>query len=121
MEVKAARRLLEEERRRLEDIKDTFGLTDLQFETEQESVDELSSVDQHVADLATETFEREKRVSVLASVEDQLRDVERAFRRLENGRYGFCEVCGRQIPDERLEARPAARYCIEHQQGVEEA
>lgn len=116
MDMTIAKRLLEEERRRLQEVKNSFGLTDLEAETERESVDELSSVDQHPADLATETFEREKRVSVLASVEDQLADVEHAFALLERGRYGRCEACGKPIPDERLEARPAARFCIEHQE-----
>lgn len=121
MDNEAARNLLVEERQRLEALKETFELSDVQLETEQESVDELSSVDQHPGDLGTETFEREKRLSVLVSVEAQLADVERAFERLGDGRYGVCEVCGKPIPDERLEARPAARFCAEHQKQVERA
>ncbi|MDQ4148934.1 MAG: TraR/DksA C4-type zinc finger protein [Actinomycetota bacterium] len=119
MDETKARQLLEKERLRLEDLKDTFALRDLEVESEQESVDELSSVDQHPADLGTETFEREKEESILNSVEGQLADVERAFARLEEGTYGRCEVCGKPIPDERLEARPAARYCLEHQEWIE--
>lgn len=115
MDEAIARQLLESELRRLEDLRETLGLKDLEAEPEEGDVDELSSVDQHSADLGTETFEREKEQSILISVEGGLADVERAFARLDAGTYGRCEICGKTIPDERLEARPAARYCAEDQ------
>ena len=37
-----------------------------------------------------------------------------ALGRLENGTYGVCEVCGVAIAPARLEAMPAARFCINH-------
>ena len=43
-----------------------------------------------------------------------LEDVRRARRRLAEGGYGSCEVCGRPIPEERLEVRPWALRCVEH-------
>ena len=43
---------------------------------------------------------------------DQLDDAERALARLDDGTYGRCEGCGRAIPDERLEARPATSFCV---------
>jgi RNA polymerase-binding transcription factor DksA len=51
---------------------------------------------------------------VVASLSDQLRDVERALAKLEKGSYGLCETCGKEIAEPRLEAMPAARYCIDH-------
>ena len=119
MEESRARSLLEAERRRLEEVRESFILGQL-AETEQESMSELSSVDQHLADLGTETFEREKAESILISTDAHLADVERALAKLEDGRYGICETCGRQIPDERLEARPATRFCLEDQEKVEQ-
>ena len=118
MNKSKARRLLKAERLRLEEVRDSFPLSDLR-EAQQESVDE-PSVDQHVADLGTETFEREKAQSIRISTESQLADVDRAVGKLEDGRYGFCETCGEAIPDDRLEARPAARYCLEDQEKVEQ-
>jgi len=115
MEQAMARQLLEKELRRLEDLRDTLGLKDLEAESDPGNVEELSSVDQHSADLGTETFEREKEQSILISVEGGLADIERAFARLDAGTYGRCEICGKAISDERLEARPAARYCAEDQ------
>ncbi|HET8595962.1 MAG TPA: TraR/DksA C4-type zinc finger protein [Intrasporangium sp.] len=43
-----------------------------------------------------------------------LADVRRARQRLAEGGYGKCEVCGKPIPEERLEVRPWALRCVEH-------
>ena len=112
-----ARARLGEERARLENVKSQ--LADDAGETEQESVSELSSVDQHQADMGTETFEREKDLSILESVEAELADVEHALRRLDDGTYGTCEACDQPIDDARLEAMPAARLCREDQERAE--
>jgi DnaK suppressor protein len=42
-----------------------------------------------------------------------LDDVRRARRRVAEGSYGLCEVCGKPIPEERLEARPWAVRCVQ--------
>ena len=114
MDLKEARTRLEKERGRL-----LGARSELESEVKQESagqdVSEPSAVDQHPADQATETFEREKGLSILESTDEQLRDIELAFARIEDGSYGSCEVCGRPIGEERLRARPAARLCIDHQ------
>ena len=85
------------------------------------STSELSIADNHPADVATDTFEREKYVSMLEDIERQLEDVAHAFHRLEAGTYGICEACGEQIPDERLDAQPATRYCVADQERFERA
>ena len=38
---------------------------------------------------------------------------------LQKGTYGLCEKCGQPIPPERLEANPAARFCLKDQQSQE--
>lgn len=121
MDLKEARTRLEKERGRL-----LGARSELESEVKQEpaggqDVSELSSVDQHPADQATETFEREKDLSILESTDEQLRDIELAFARIEDGSYGSCEVCGRPIGEERLRARPAARLCIDHQREAEQS
>jgi DnaK suppressor protein len=117
MDKATASRRLEEERTRLQGIRDN-----LQREQEEGSAAtaaELSSFDQHPGDTGTETFEKEKNVSVLEQVEDELREIEAAFQRLERGTYGTCLACGRPIGDERLEAMPATRFCVEDQAKAE--
>ncbi len=119
MEPERAREMLEGERARLQSVQSGFAEEHLTDESEQESVGALSSVDQHQADLGTETFERERDLSILERVEAELADVEHAIRRLDEGTYGLCEACGRPIGDERLEAMPAARFCLDHQEEAE--
>ena len=87
--------------------------------SERDALGEISFADQHPADVASETFEREKDVSILENVDEQLRDVEGALKRLDDGTYGRCEICGKDIGDERLRARPEARYCVDDQARVE--
>lgn len=91
----------------------------LHDEPEEDSSAELSHFDQHPADAASDAFEREKEFSILDRVQVELDDVERALKRLDEGTYGSCQACGRDIGDERLEAVPAARFCIEHQSDAE--
>jgi RNA polymerase-binding transcription factor DksA len=115
-----ARRRLDAERQRLEGVKDSFADEHLTDEREDESVSELSGgMDQHQADVGTETFEREKDLSILEQVDAELADVERALQRLDDGTYGQCEFDGKPIPEERLEVMPAARFCLEHQAEIE--
>lgn len=116
MDTESARTRLDEERDRL-----TKTLADLeeQSDAQKESLQELSVYDQHPGDIGTETFEMEKDASIIESVRAALEDVDAATSRLEAGTYGKCQRCGEPIPDDRLEAMPAARYCVEHQAEVE--
>ena len=117
MNKATARKRLEEERERLQGIAD-----DLQRERDESVSDtggELSSFDQHPGDSGTETFEMEKNVSLQEQVDDELQEIEAAFQRLERSTYGTCQACGRPIGDERLEAMPATRFCVEDQAKAE--
>jgi RNA polymerase-binding transcription factor DksA len=115
-----ARQRLEDERARLAEVRSGLSEGNGLDESEGESLAELSSIDQHQADLGTETFEREKDLAILESIEAELADVEHALRRLDEGTYGICEACGRPIDEERLEAIPAARLCRDDQQRAEQ-
>jgi RNA polymerase-binding transcription factor DksA len=117
MNKATVRKRLGEERTRLEGIRDDLHRE--QAEATSETGGELSGVDQHPGDSGTETFEMEKNVSLLEQVEDELQEIELAFQRLERGTYGTCQACGRPIGDERLEAMPATRFCIEDQAKAE--
>jgi len=84
-----------------------------------DSVDELSTVDNHPADLATELFEREKDLSLKIHQEDELSKINAALEKIENGTYGVCEVCKEPIPYDRLAAIPYTSFCIEHAEAKE--
>jgi RNA polymerase-binding transcription factor DksA len=115
-----ARAHLEAEDARLREVKASLEADGLGTETENESISELSDADQHQADTGTETFDRERDFSILDQVEGELAAVERALRRLEEGTSGTCEACGEPIEEERLEAMPAARFCLKHQAAAEQ-
>ena len=114
-----ARQLLHAERARLESLHGRID--DTGDASQEDSLSELSTLDQHPADVGSETFERTKDLSVQEDVEGRLEDIARALEKLDDGTYGTCEVCGEAIPDERLEAVPAARYCVTHQAAREGA
>jgi len=79
-----------------------------------ESVGELSSYDNHPADEGTELFERQKDVALNEHEGNYLQSIEKALQAIDEGTYGRCEVCGKEIPFERLEALPTTTYCKEH-------
>ena len=71
-------------------------------------------VDQHPGEYATEVTNRMEAETLARTVDEQRRRVQDALRRLDEGEYGACAVCGREIDDERLEARPEAITCRDH-------
>jgi RNA polymerase-binding transcription factor DksA len=76
---------------------------------ENDETSELAHYDQHPADMGSETFEREKDLSILEQLEAELAEIQAALRRIDEGTYGVDEVTGDPIPPERLEAVPTAR------------
>ena len=79
---------------------------------ENEEVGELAGYDQHPADLASETFEREKDLSILEGLESDLAEIEAALQRIDEGTWGTDEETGEAIDPARLDAYPAARTNI---------
>jgi YteA family regulatory protein len=86
---------------------DSFGL-DIPFAASTSS-GELSQYDNHPADTSTALYEREKDLALRRQLEEELRDVNQALQKMEEGTYGICEVTGEPIPIERLHAIPTAR------------
>ena len=103
---------LEQHRERLQS---TIAHHDIGNSSLTEETGELmsSSSDNHLADTASETYEREFDEGLEEDAQDQLRDVESALKRLEAGTYGTCSSCGKPIPVERLEAVPWTTLCID--------
>jgi DnaK suppressor protein len=71
------------------------------------------SYDANFADSSQVTAERGETEALAMSLTANLLDVERALAKLDGGTFGVCESCHREIAEARLEAMPAARYCIE--------
>ena len=78
---------------------------------------DTSAVPSHPADQDVEGFDEQV---IFAQNEEQLlEDVEAALERIEAGTYGNCELCGQEIPGERLDALPQAATCIQCARGNE--
>ncbi len=110
----AYRRRLLEERERLRGTADRLKGHGLE-ETQSGSLGELSTYDNHPADIGSETFERSQDLALWLHARSRLARVEEALARLEAGTYGTCRACGRAVGEERLEAVPEADLCRECQ------
>ena len=83
-------------------------------ESAQEAAGELSMYDNHPGDMGTELFEREKDMALNVHANAELEKVENAIQAMQDGLYGICEICHKEIPFERLEAVPYTTLCIDH-------
>jgi RNA polymerase-binding protein DksA len=107
------RSLLEEERGRVKAAIDNIHQEhpgSISDETGEDAV-----YDNHLADTATETYDRELDYTLEENSEHVLSEIDAALKRIEDGTYGQCSNCGKQIPEERLEALPYATLCIDCQ------
>lgn len=113
MDAEQARTRLLAERDRIAEVRAAAGR--LTASATEAAERELSSAEQHPAELATETMERELDQSLIEHAESELVEIDAALARLQADAYGRCEACGKPISDARLEVMPAARYCLEDQ------
>jgi len=74
--------------------------------------------DEPGGDAATETVERAQSMAVGASLREQLDEVTAALGKIENGTYGICDNCGKQITKKRLSVLPWATLCKECRSGL---
>jgi RNA polymerase-binding protein DksA len=74
---------------------------------------EETPLDDHLAESATGTVDREIDYSLEENDARVLAAIDAALARIDQGSYGLCERCGREIEPERLEAIPYATLCIE--------
>jgi len=88
-------------------------MTDAVLEkTPMQASGDLSALPIHMADVATDNFEREFTLTLMESKDRTLEQIEEALERIEDGIYGVCEECGAKIPAARLNALPYAVLCV---------
>lgn len=76
---------------------------------------ELSLYDNHPSDIATELNDIERGMAFSENEKSMLKKIDRALEDVKNNTYGICKVCGKEIPEERLDFLPYAEYCVECQ------
>lgn len=106
-------KLIQEKNELLKQMKNnnSFGLD----ENMNDSIGELSGYDNHPADIGTELFERGKDIGLRENQMHIFDLVNDALQRIDQGNYGYCAECNKEISFERLEAIPYTKYCISHQ------
>ena len=90
----------------VDDLRTEFG------QGESDDSSELADYDQHPADSASDTAEREKDLGILEQLERELVELQAALERIDKGTYGIDENTGEPIDPARLEALPTARTNI---------
>lgn len=81
-------------------------------------ISELSIYDNHPSDTAAEIFDAERGMALKEHELTIVKKIEDSLHNIENGTYGKCHMCGREIPEERLEFIPYAEFCVTCQDEV---
>src|SRR5438045_6569938 len=85
-------------------------LRERQGELVKDASEEQPAFSLHMADAGTDSFDRDFALSRVSSEQDALYEIEDALMRIRRGTYGICELTGKPIERERLEALPWARF-----------
>ena len=110
MDRKALTKHLVEERERL--AREIAELDADLSESLEESSEE-SPYDQHMAETAGVTLDREIDLTLQENARAALAQIERALHKLENGSYGHCDKCGKAIGEGRLRVAPSSTLCVD--------
>jgi RNA polymerase-binding transcription factor DksA len=113
-EISDLRVRLEDERTQLDTQLAT--IVEESFAASQSDMSGDVGLDDESADAGTATFEREKDLSIENNVRDLLQKIERALRRMDEGTYGICDICGKPIEKARVKALPYVDLCIKDAQ-----
>ena len=73
---------------------------------------DLSGYSFHMADMATDNFDREFSLDIASAEQTILNRIDEALRKIDEGSYGVCENCSKQISFKRLKAVPYAKLCL---------
>ena len=76
---------------------------------------DLSGYSLHMADMATDNFDREFNLGLASNEQQILNQIDEALRKIEEGRFGICEICSKPIVQKRLAALPYTKFCIKCQ------
>lgn len=110
MDREALRQRLLLERERLEH---EIAELDADLSESLEDSSEESPYDQHMAETAAVTLDREIDLTLQENALASVAQIDRALAKLENGSYGKCDKCGKPIGEDRLQAAPFATLCID--------
>ena len=111
--------LLKIKERLTEDIKHISQ--DTLSKSQKEACGDISGYTLHMADVATDAYDREFSLGLASNDRDALIQINDSLKRIEEGKYGSCEQCGKPIAKTRLKALPFTPSCLKCQQAQEKA
>ena len=107
-------------KKREEIVSDVNHITeDTRRRSQKEASGDLSGYSLHMADMASDNFDREFSLNVASGERRTLFAIDEALKRIDEKTFGKCLSCGKQITKRRLTAIPYAQYCIKCQQTQE--
>ncbi len=117
-ELEVYKKLLLEMRKKI--VRDIQQLEGDSLNTNQKDASgDLSGYSFHMADMATDNFDRELNIGLASSEQQILNEIVVALKKIEEGTYGFCEKYGTPIPKKRLLAMPYTRFSKKAQEEEE--
>lgn len=110
-EIAKLKKLLEVQRTKLAE-----GISHIERDnlnrSQRDASGDLSGYSFHMADMATDNFDREFSLDLASNEQDLLNRIEEAIRKIDEGDFGICETCNKPISIKRLKAVPYAKLCI---------
>ena len=111
--------LLKEKAKVLEELLQLRGET--LMKSQKDSSGDLSGYTLHMADMATDLYDREFSLELAEGEREILYALDDALKRIDEGTYGKCDMCGKNISKQRIKAMPQAQYCIKCQEKEEKS
>jgi len=84
-----------------------------------EALEEQPGFSMHMADAGTDAYDRDFALGMLSTELDAIYEIEHALGRIRNGAYGICELTGKRIEKERLDAIPWTRFSLAAEKKLE--
>jgi RNA polymerase-binding protein DksA len=103
----------------LEDIKHISE--DTLKKSQKEACGDISGYTYHMADVATDTYDREFSLELVSNERTLLYELDEALKKIEEGTFGICESCKLPIAKNRLRALLYARLCVKCQKTKEKS
>ncbi len=115
--LKKFQELLIKEKEKL--LKGKVHIDEILKKSSKDATGELSTYRTHIADLGSDTYQKEIAAYLTTQETQILMKIDKALRKIEEGSYGKCERCDKEIGIPRLEAIPYAEFCIDCQKELE--
>ena len=87
--------------------------------SQRDAAGDLSGYSFHLADVATDNFDREFNLDLASTEQDLLNRIDEALAKFKDGTYGSCEGCRKPVSLKRLKAVPYAKLCIKCKEAEE--